>query len=440
MKFYTTSKISENIHETPEGFLVCIGVPIARTGEMVYAEGETPLEADEEGKVLIQREEDEVFRPETIASFEGKAVTITHPVDFVDPNNWSRLAKGILQNVRRGEGENKNDLIADLLITDSMAINLVKNGLREVSCGYEAEYTQTGEGRGLQTKIIGNHLALVDQGRAGSSYAINDHKGKVAMKFKDKIAAIFAKAQDEAMNLAKDADGEEKKDDKAKDAGAEEKQSKDAAAYDELKKMVADIGSKLEAMGKQKDASTKATENEPAKVDAKDDEGGEASLEDRLKALEAAVAKLLEGKSAASDEEGEESEESEDADEEESEDDDFEESTMTGDTASRVEILAPGLKAKGKDAKAQALKAAYATKDGKAAIDKLTGNKAPDLKDESRVDTLFIAASELLKVSRASELSSTKQTRDFDSSAAASKGAMSAEQLNAINAKHYGNK
>lgn len=438
MKFYTTSKISENIHETPEGFLVCIGVPIARTGEMVYGEGETPLEVGEDGKILIDREEAEVFRPETMASFEGKAVTITHPTDFVDPNNWSRLAKGVLQNVRRGEGDQANDLIADLLITDSVAISLVKNGLREVSCGYEAEYTQTGEGRGLQTKIVGNHLALVDEGRAGSAYAINDHKGKgSAMKLKDKIKAIFAKAQDEAMAMA---DAEEKKPEEkkpAKDAEGDkdDKESKDAAAYDELKKMVADLGEKISAMGgKPKDASTEPTNSEPAKVDAKDDEG--SALEDRLKALEASVAKLLEKQAPASDEESEEGEESEDA-EEESEDDDFEESTMTGDTASRIEILAPGLKAKGADGKGKALIAAYATKDGKAVIDQLTGGKAPELKDPNRVNTLFIAASELLKVSRTSELSRTK-TRDFSSASETPKGAMTAEQLNAINAKHYG--
>lgn len=441
MKFYTTSKISENMHETPEGFLVCIGVPIARTGEMVYGEGETPLEVGEDGRVLIQREAEEVFREETIASFEGKAVTITHPTEFVDPNNWSRLAKGVLQNVRRGEGEQGNDLIADLLITDSVAINLVKNGLREVSCGYEAEYTQTGEGRGLQTKIVGNHLALVDEGRAGSAYAINDHKGKGTMSAKliEKLKAKFgAKVVDEAMaeekKPAKDAEGDKDK---------EDKESKDDGAYDELKKMVSDLGEKISALGgKQKDASTEATENEPAKVDAKDDDAGSA-LEDRLKALEASVAKLLE-REAKEDEvpvgdedgEGEESEESEDADE--SEDDDFEESTMTGDTASRIEILAPGLKAKGADGKGKALIAAYATKDGKAVIDQLTGGKAPELKDPNRVNTLFIAASELLKVSRTSELSRTKQTRDFSSASETPKGAMTAEQLNAINAKHYG--
>lgn len=445
MKFYTTSKLSDNIHETPEGFLVCVGVPIARTGEMLYGPGETPLEPDGEGKVIIDREEEEVFRPETMASFEGKAVTITHPTDFVSPENWSRLAKGVIQNVRRGEGEQENDLIADLLITDSVAINLVKNGLREVSCGYDALYEQTGAGRGLQKKILGNHLALVDEGRAGSAYAINDHKGKGSqMKLKDRIKAVFAKAQDEAMAMADEAEKEKPAKDASegdKEKPAKKDESKDAASYDELKQMVADLGEKIASMGKSgKDASTKATENEPAKVDAEDEESeGESSLEDRLKALEASVAKLLEKKAEAGDEDAEEGEESED---EGSEDDDFEESTMTGDTASRIEILAPGLKVKGvgKDAKVKALLASYATKDGKAVIDQFTGGKSPNVKDEARVNTLFIAASEVLKVTRTSEFAGTKQTRDFNSGSETPKGAMTAEQLNAINAKHYGNK
>jgi len=252
MKYYTPTKLSENISETPEGFLVCIGVPIARTGEMEYGEHETPLEADEKGKVIISRSEEEVFRPETIASFEGKPVTITHPVDFVTPENWSRLAKGTLQNVRRGEGDQKNDLLADLLITDSVAINLVKNGLREVSCGYEAEYVQTEEGRGIQTNIVGNHLALVDEGRAGSSYAINDHKGENKMKLGERIKAIFAKAKgkaltlDEAMNLAKDEEGEKE----------EAKDWKDA--YDELVKMCDAMKAQIDSMGKGKDAEGEA--------------------------------------------------------------------------------------------------------------------------------------------------------------------------------------
>lgn len=434
-KYYVTSHISENMKETPEGFLVCLGVPIARTGPMTYGEGETPLEVNDEGTIEIDRSEDEVFKPETIASFEGKPVTITHPTEFVSPQNWSRLAKGILQNVRRGEGEQKTDLIADLLITDSFAINLVKNGLREVSCGYEAEYTQTGEGKGTQSNIIGNHLALVDEGRAGSSYAINDHKGANKMsKFKDKISKIFASAQDEAMKVAEDeaAGKEDKKE--AKDEGYK--------GLDELKKSVDALVEKVASMGQPTTAAK--DEDKDKKDDKKKDEAGdeevEASLEDRLKALEASVAKLLEMKAEAGDEDKEESEdedmeESEDADMEESEDD-LSSNGLTGDTASRVEILAPGMDAKTKNVKVEALKTAYKTKDGKKAIEALSGGKAPKFDDAAKVDTLFIAASELLKVQRTQDFSKTKQTRDSEL-VDGSSNVMTAEMMNEKNAKHY---
>lgn len=447
MKYYTPTRLSENIAETPEGFLLCVGVSIARTGEMIYGEGETPLEADDSGRVVISRSEEEVFRPETIASFEGKAITIKHPMDFVDPKNWSDLAKGVIQNVRRGEGDQKDDLIADLLIMDAIAIGLVKRGLREVSCGYEAEYTQTDDGKGTQSKIIGNHLALVEEGRAGGAYAINDHNGKGAhsmplkKKFGDKFKAIFAKAADEAA--------------KALDEDMpEEKEAKDAASYDELVKMVKDLGEKISSMAKPKDEASpekeekkeaakdddkkddkEASEDEDKKDDkekeAKDDDQVESSIEDRLKKVEMALAKLMEGESE------DEDMESEDADEEEeSEDDDVEEETMnTGDTAARAEILAPGIKIT-KDVKVKALKAAFGTKEGKEIIHSLTGGKAPAFDSAEKVGHLFIAASEVLKASRTSELSKSKQTRDSDTDSGA-KAAMTPERLNEINAKHY---
>lgn len=413
---------------------MCVGVSIARTGEQIYGEDETPLETDDDGIVKIHREEAEVFRPETIASFEGKPITITHPKEFVNPNNWASLSKGSMQNVRRGEGDQKDDLVADLMITDAMAIALVKNGLREVSCGYEAEYEQKGDGKGIQTNIIGNHLALVRNGRAGSAYAINDHKGVPRMKKKlqDQIKKIFGKAQDEAMSLVDDADIEEKKDDK-------KEESKDAASYDELVKCVKDLGEKVAAFSKAKDEEKPAPKKDAKKEEKSEDEEseGEASLEDRLKALETAVQGLLEKKA------DEDSEESEDADEseegEESEDDDFEETTMTGDAAtdmaSRAEILAPGIK-NTKDVKVKALKAAYATKDGKKIIESLTGGKAPAFDSADKVNTLFVAASELMKVSRTDAFSKSKQTRDFNS-VLDTDGVMTAEKMNEINAKHY---
>lgn len=326
-KYYTPNKLSENIRETPEGYLLCIGVPIARTGEMEYGDGETPLETDSEGKVLIYRDEKEVFNVNTIASFEGKPVTIKHPQDFVDPKNWSYLAKGVIQNVRKAQEKDQDgeqSLIADLLITDALAISLIKAGLREVSCGYEAEYEEISQGKGRQTNIIGNHLALVEQGRAGEAYAIQDHKGKSNMsKLAENLKKFFGKAVDEAMAEEKKEDKakdeEEKKEDKAKDDDMEKK-SKDAASYDELVKMVKDLGEKLSAMGgeKSKDADEEKKpmdeDKEEKKEDSKDADES-PKMEERLKALEAAVAKLLEMQNKKSEDDMEESE-----DEEEKED------------------------------------------------------------------------------------------------------------------------
>lgn len=434
IKFFTTSKISENIHETPEGYLVCVAVPIARIGEMVYGQGETPLEVGSDGKVIISRDAKEVFRPETIASFEGKAITIGHPADFVDPKNWNALANGTMQNVRRGEGETESDLVADLLITVARAIELVKAGLREVSLGYEAEYTQTGIGRGFQSNIIGNHLALVDEGRAGSGYAIHDHKGKGSkMKLADRIKAIFAKAQDEALKVADCVEDE---------APPVVEAEKTSGGYDAIMKAVKDLGEKVAAMAPGKDATTKATENQPAVTVAKDDETVAPGLEERLTKLEAAVSKLLEGQAtgdAESDEDDttdaeEDGEESEDADG----DDMVTDESQDSDTASRVEILAPGMDPKGKDVKRKALVAAFATKDGKAEIEKFIGDEKPDFKGTHAklVDLLFVGVSEGLKASRTADLSRTKVT-DFTSQLGIPKGAMTPEAMNERNAKFY---
>lgn len=438
MKFYAT-KISENMQETPEGYLLCIGVPIARTGDMEYGRDETPLEVGPNGRVIINRSEEEVFRTETIASFNGKPFTIKHPEDFVDPDNWKNLAKGHIQNVRRGEGEFSDSLIADILITDAFAISLVKSGLRGLSCGYEAEYTQTGEGKGIQTNIIGNHLALVEEGRAGLAYAINDEKGvfRMSKKLGDKIKSIFAKAVDEAV----------------KDAETPPSEGK-PAVMDDLKKMcdaMNEMGKKINdmvsSMSQQKDEDKdKGAKDEDKEKEGKEkskDEPDFAALEERLKALEAAVSKILEAESAEAEAMNDE-DKAKDEEEEVEVDDEEEESEdegMTADTKSRAEILAPGLKASAKDVKRQALKTAYATKDGKRIIDQFTAGKAPIFDTEEKADTLFVAASELLKVTRANDLAKTKSpTNDFQSMVFDEGNFMTPEKMNELNQKFYANK
>lgn len=174
------SRLTENRAVTPEGYLLCIAVPVARLGEMEYSAEETgdglPLIAVNTAPVL--------FSDETCSSFNGKPVTIQHPEaasqDFdVTPDNWKTVAVGIVQNTRAGQGVDADKLVADLLITDRAGIDAVNNGLIELSCGYDAEYGERDENnRAIRNKIIGNHVALVDQGRAGSDVAIRDSKPK----------------------------------------------------------------------------------------------------------------------------------------------------------------------------------------------------------------------------------------------------------------------
>ena len=176
--------------------MICTAVPIARTGEYEYniAEGMSPgIEPGPDGTIISRREEDEVFAPAALASFEGKPVTLGHPpVDEVTPDDWRQYAVGHVTNVRRGEGDNADKVVADLVISDAAAIEAINGGLREVSCGYDVTVEQVEPGVERQTRIRGNHVALVDAGRAGPECAIKDSKGGVAMDKEVKEGSLFS--------------------------------------------------------------------------------------------------------------------------------------------------------------------------------------------------------------------------------------------------------
>lgn len=101
-------------------------------------------------------------------------------------------------------------------------------------------------------------------------------------------------------------------------------------------------------------------------------------------------------------------------------------------TIARAEILAPGI-AKTADVKAKALTAAYGTEDGKAVIDSLLAGKTFDSADK---DMLFVAASEMLKSVRRSQLNVRVS---LDSLPSMKSGDMTPEKINAMNAARYGN-
>jgi len=174
MKFYTVTKLGKHTSMTPEGYLLAEAVPVARCGEQVYHQSELPLEPNGDGFVVVSRDPDEVFRDESIRSFQAKPIVNDHPVEEVGPGNWNNLAIGVMVNPRRGTGADDDVLLADLLFTTPVGIQLVKQGKRAVSVGYDAHYDQTAPGRGRQKNIVCNHLALVDVARCGVRCTIMD--------------------------------------------------------------------------------------------------------------------------------------------------------------------------------------------------------------------------------------------------------------------------
>lgn len=173
--FFTTIKLSKNQSKTPEGFLICHGCAIARTGVQTYNEMEIDVEPGPDGIIQVMRTPEEVFSPETIASAEGKDIVHNHPGGDVVPENWRYLTHGHMQNVRRGDGVEDHLLIADLVFKSPESIAMIEsNPEHELSCGYGSKYEIYGPGRAAQIGIRINHVALVREGRCGPACRTRD--------------------------------------------------------------------------------------------------------------------------------------------------------------------------------------------------------------------------------------------------------------------------
>lgn len=381
-KFYTAVKLSNRISKTPEGFLVCEGVPIMRSGEMVYLPNETPLIADSSGLVVITRTTDDICNPATISSFEGKPVTIEHPNngDSVTPENWADLAVGIVQNVRAGIADCANNLIADLLITSRKAIHAVEQKLlRQVSCAYDAQLIQESPGRGRQEAIFGNHVALVSAGRCGPECAIFDYAPDYAPmnlnrghKMKEKFMHIFQRVMDEALPDEK------------------EEKEKDEASEMSLANMVSKLSARIDAL----EAKMVMAEKENNDLAADADKKTEATAD-------AEAVQVLDA-----------------------------------DTIAKAEIIAPGIEKSGAPAglKLAALKTAYATVDGRAIIEPLLAGRTLDSVDGN---LLFSCVAQLIGGKRRAQMDAARITID-SLPTLGSRGPVSADQLNKINAEHFG--
>ena len=173
---------------TPQGYLVAPAV-IGRTGVQVYTRGELGLDGDPRALLRLMRTADEVFRPETIASFENVPVTDNHPPEMVTSENWARYSKGEVRDVGKQED---NLLGGKTLVKDGGMVAKVASGKSALSCGYSFNLDLTpGEGfDGYQRDILGDHVAIVDAPRGGPICRIGDenHEQEIHMSTR-KIAA-----------------------------------------------------------------------------------------------------------------------------------------------------------------------------------------------------------------------------------------------------------
>lgn len=117
---------------------------------------------------------EDVFAPESLASYKGKPIIITHDAGYVDKGNVEEETIGTILSEGYQDGDNVR---AEIIIhnTDSMK----QCGLRELSLGYNLRLEETPgvwEGQpydAIQRDIVINHLALVGQARAGEQARLN---------------------------------------------------------------------------------------------------------------------------------------------------------------------------------------------------------------------------------------------------------------------------
>lgn len=156
----------EKPRRTSEGFVRAQG-HITRAGVFEYVR--------RDGTVVRElRSPAEVFKTDSLTSFSLVPLTLGHPPDNLTPDTARDFSVGAV-----GTPERNGDLVrADVLITRADAIQAVMAGRNKLSCGYTCKLLERRgvyrDSQGLthsfdavQTEILGNHVALCDNPRAG---------------------------------------------------------------------------------------------------------------------------------------------------------------------------------------------------------------------------------------------------------------------------------
>lgn len=178
MQFIDAAPIA-GTRRTADGYLVA-EVRTARTGIQDYAGWE--VGKPEKAIVKVYRPADQVFSKDSMGSYAHKPVTNDHPDEAVSAANWKDLAVGSIGDEIARDGD---FVRIPLVVMDAAAIKLVEDGKRELSAGYTCDLAfesgTTPDGQAydaIQKDIRINHVAIVQNGRAGSKARIGDAGAK----------------------------------------------------------------------------------------------------------------------------------------------------------------------------------------------------------------------------------------------------------------------
>ncbi|MEB5596298.1 DUF2213 domain-containing protein [Vibrio cholerae] len=168
---FQTSRTSREY--TAEGFLKVSG-RAAKTGIQEYYAHELGLnDRPHDAVVRVMRFPAEVFKQSALDSYIGVDVTLEHPCEFVNSQNFKSESVGLVTAAKR-DGD---FVLVDMIVKDQSAIDAIHSGKVELSAGYECSYGPAPEGSSydfVQRNIRINHLAITNSARGGSQVRLAD--------------------------------------------------------------------------------------------------------------------------------------------------------------------------------------------------------------------------------------------------------------------------
>lgn len=174
MKFTDKVSITDK-RKRADGYLV-VDAKTARTGIQRYLGSE--VGKPELPFVDVYRSPEQVFAADAMASFVHRPVTNNHPPEAVTADNWTEYTVGHSSDEVARDGQ---FLRVPLMVADAKTISDIENGKNEISNGYtcDLEFVSGTTPDGLkydaiQKNIRGNHIAIVQAGRAGKECRIGD--------------------------------------------------------------------------------------------------------------------------------------------------------------------------------------------------------------------------------------------------------------------------